>query len=90
MNDLGTIVDFNLLRIIFATSMLFIATILDSKKREVHDLLWVIYGIIAIVLVFPELQNFEMLMQIGMKSKYARTTLFIILGYLLDFGTYNI
>lgn len=68
MNDLGTIVDFNLLRIIIATSMLFIATILDSKKREVHDLLWVIYGIIAIVLVFPELQNFEMLIQIGMST----------------------
>jgi len=65
MIDLVTSVDFNILRILFATSMLLIATVFDAKKREVHDLLWVIFGVMAVILVIPELQNIDMLIQIG-------------------------
>ena len=66
MDNLVTTVDFSILRIIIASSMLFIATVLDIKKREVHDSLWIVYGIISIILVIPELQNTDMLTQIGM------------------------
>ena len=66
MDNLVTTVDFSILRIIIASSMLFIATVIDIKKREVHDSLWIVYGIISIILVIPELQNTDMLTQIGM------------------------
>lgn len=41
-------------RIIFALVMLFSATIIDIKKREISDLMWIVFGAISIVLLFLE------------------------------------
>lgn len=46
--------DLNLIRMSLAFSMLGIATFSDLKKREVHDMLWICFGIVAIVLFFIE------------------------------------
>ena len=40
------------IRIISALVMLIIASTLDVWKREIHDLLWIIFGAIAIILMF--------------------------------------
>ena len=41
-------------RILFALVMLSSATIIDIKKREISDLMWIIFGAISVVLLFFE------------------------------------
>ena len=48
------IIDINHLRIILAIGMLGLASFYDVKKREISDLIWIIFGIIAILLIFLE------------------------------------
>ncbi len=42
----------NMLRIGFALGMLAIASVLDLRKREVNDILWIGFGAVAVVLIF--------------------------------------
>ncbi|MHB8601532.1 MAG: A24 family peptidase C-terminal domain-containing protein [Nitrosotalea sp.] len=42
----------NEIRIIVALSMLFLATIIDIRKREINDILWIGFGGIAVLLFF--------------------------------------
>lgn len=46
--------DINHIRIILALVMLSSATIIDIRKREISDLLWIVFGVIAGVLIFFE------------------------------------
>lgn len=41
-------IDFELVRILIAASMLGVASFFDIRKREVSDLLWVLFGIAAV------------------------------------------
>jgi hypothetical protein len=41
-------IDFELIRILLAAGMLGGASFLDMRRREVNDLLWVFFGIIAV------------------------------------------
>jgi len=43
---------FDFIRIGIAFSMLGISSFLDLWKREIHDIFWVIFGIIAVILLF--------------------------------------
>jgi preflagellin peptidase FlaK len=47
------------IRILLALVMLGSATIIDIRKREISDLMWVIFGVISVVLLFlePDLIN---------------------------------
>jgi len=45
--------------------MLFAASFLDYWKREVHDILWIVFGISAIILIFFEVDYSEFLIEIG-------------------------
>lgn len=42
------------IRIIFALIMLGSATFIDIKKREISDLMWIVFGAISVVLLFFE------------------------------------
>ena len=42
------------IRIIFALVMLSSATIIDIRKREISDLMWIVFGAISVVLLFFE------------------------------------
>ena len=42
------------IRILFAIVMLSSATIIDIRKREISDLLWVVFGVISVVLLLFE------------------------------------
>lgn len=42
------------IRIIFAIVMLSTATIIDIRKREISDLMWIVFGAISVVLLFFE------------------------------------
>ena len=42
------------IRIIFALVMLSSATIIDIRKREISDLMWIVFGAISVVLLFLE------------------------------------
>ncbi|MGI0089118.1 MAG: prepilin peptidase, partial [Nitrosopumilaceae archaeon] len=48
------LLDISSLRIIFALTMLAIASVLDIWKREIHDYLWIGFGTVAVVLIFFE------------------------------------
>src|SRR3989338_6900125 len=48
----GLELDVYQIRIISALVMLITASALDVWKREIHDLLWIIFGAIAIILIF--------------------------------------
>ena len=42
------------IRIIFALVMLSSATVIDIRKREISDLMWIVFGAISVVLLFLE------------------------------------
>ena len=42
------------IRILFAIVMLSSATIIDIRKREISDLLWVVFGVISVILLLFE------------------------------------
>lgn len=42
------------IRIFLALTMLSVACVLDIRKREIHDSLWIIFGCISVTLVFFE------------------------------------
>lgn len=41
-------------RILIALSMLVTASVMDLKKREVHDLVWIVFGAIGVIMYFIE------------------------------------
>jgi len=47
-------VDIFQIRILFAIVMLSSATVIDIKKREISDLMWIIFGAISVILLFFE------------------------------------
>lgn len=53
------------IRIIIAAIMLIVASILDIWKREIHDVLWIGFGAVAIVLLFFEPDLNDALFGIG-------------------------
>jgi len=44
--------DLNIIRIMVAISMLGIASILDVRKREINDILWIGFGAVAFIMLF--------------------------------------
>lgn len=48
---LGTNLDPNMIRITIAISMLVTASILDIRKREINDILWIGFGIVAFAML---------------------------------------
>src|SRR3989338_1188547 len=53
------------IRIISALVMLIAASALDVWKREVHDILWVVFGAIAIILIFVESLSDQILIEVA-------------------------
>lgn len=58
-------VDISLVRISLAILMLGIATIIDIRKREIHDLLWVVFGGISVLLLIFQSDLENTLLTIG-------------------------
>jgi len=42
------------IRILFAIMMLSSATVIDIRKREISDLMWIIFGVVSVILLFFE------------------------------------
>lgn len=57
--------DIMYIRILFALVMLGSATIIDIRKREISDLMWIIFGVISVILVFFEPNLIEAALGIG-------------------------
>jgi len=57
--------------------MLIIASALDVWKREVHERLWIIFGAIAIILIFVESPSYQVLIQVA----FSLITVPIALGF---------
>ena len=47
-------VDIFQIRVLFAIVMLSSATIIDIRKREISDLMWIIFGVLSVILLFFE------------------------------------
>ena len=47
-------IDIFQVRILFALVMLGAATVIDIRKREISDLLWIVFGVISVALLFFE------------------------------------
>jgi len=69
--------DLNLIRILLAFSMLFVASTVDIKKREINDMLWIVFGAIATVLVFLEPNLWSTITHIGFSMIIAPVALFV-------------
>jgi len=57
--------DINTLRILLALLMLSMASVLDVRKREVNDMLWIAFGGISVLLIFFEPNIWLTLKNIG-------------------------
>ncbi|MDH3610499.1 MAG: prepilin peptidase [Nitrosopumilus sp.] len=57
--------DINHIRILLALVMLSSATIIDIRKREISDLMWIIFGVIAGILIFFEPNLIEAAFGVG-------------------------
>jgi preflagellin peptidase FlaK len=57
--------EINNIRIMLALIMLSIATTFDIWKREINDVLWIIFGAIAVILIFFEPNIDEFILNIG-------------------------
>jgi archaeal preflagellin peptidase FlaK len=64
-------IDINMLRIGLALGMLAIASILDLKKREINDILWIGFGAVAIMLVFASPDPFSTAKLVGLSMIIA-------------------
>ncbi len=60
-----TITDFGNIGIFFALIMLGIASYTDITRREVNDLLWIVFGVIGVALVFLQPSILDSLFEIG-------------------------
>lgn len=59
------IADYEIIRIFVAISMLGLASFLDLRKREISDMLWICYGIIAGVLLLFDPNFFKEITIVG-------------------------
>jgi len=59
------IFEISTLRILFSVIMLVIASVVDMKNREIPDILWIVFGVVAVVMVFLEDDMIESLMLIA-------------------------
>ena len=57
--------DVHNLRILSAMIMLIIASALDVWKREIHDVLWIVFGIVAVILIVFSPEPFDALKSTG-------------------------
>src|SRR3990170_7319845 len=65
------------IRILSALIMLSIATTIDVWKREVNDILWIIFGAISVVLIFFEPSMTNSIINIGVSLIVAPIALVI-------------
>jgi len=77
-----TAVDFELVRILLVTSMLGSAAFFDVRKREVSDLLWVFFGIIAALVYAAEFAY-------GATFELMTTAVPILIAAAVSFGIYR-
>lgn len=69
--------DIFLLRIIVAIVMLVIATVIDIRKREISDSIWLIFGGISVVLLLLEPDPIQSLMGVGFSLIVAPLVLIV-------------
>lgn len=75
-------IDFELIRILLAAGMLGSASFFDMRKREVSDLLWVFFGIIALAVYALEFAY-------GGTFDPLATTIPILIAAAVSFGIYK-
>jgi len=74
---LGSYFDLNMVRILLALCMLFVASVVDIRKREINDMLWIVFGVIAAVLIFFEPDLWSAIKIIGFSMIIAPVALFV-------------
>jgi len=72
-----SILELNHLRILAAIAMLGYTSYTDVTKREISDYVWVIFGTLAIVLIFFEPQIYDGLINVGISLIVAPIVLII-------------
>ena len=74
--------DFEFIRILLAAGMLSSASFLDIRRREVNDLLWVVFGILALVVYTLEFAS-------GIMFDSLTTAVPICIAVAISFGIYK-
>jgi len=72
-----SIIELNLLRIVLAIGMLGYASYTDVTKREISDFVWIIFGVLAAVLLIFEPNLSEALVNVGISLIVAPIVLII-------------
>src|SRR5688500_17616424 len=75
-------IDFEMVRILLVTGMLVCAAFLDLRRREVSDLLWVIFGVLAVAVYLLEFAS-------GGTFDLLRTMVPISIAAAVSFGIYK-
>lgn len=75
-------IDFELIRILLAASMLGVASFLDIRKREISDLVWIFFGIIALAVYILEFI-------LGGKFDIVNTGVPMLIAIAISFGIYK-
>lgn len=65
------------IRILFAIVMLASATIIDIRKREISDLMWVVFGAVSVILLFFEEDIIQALFGVGFSLIVAPVVLIL-------------
>lgn len=58
-------------RILIALSMLVTASVMDLRKREVHDLVWIVFGAIGVIMYFIEPNSSQNLVPLLFASSFS-------------------
>ncbi|MGC1709310.1 MAG: A24 family peptidase C-terminal domain-containing protein [Nitrosotalea sp.] len=69
--------DLNVLRISIALCMLLIASILDMRKREINDILWIGFGVVAAILILISGDPWSTVKSVGISMIIAPIVLVI-------------
>ena len=71
------ILNYNLIGIMLAVTMLIVGSIIDIWKREIHDYYWIGFGIVGFLLVFINSDILPHLLNIGIALIIAPFVIFI-------------
>jgi len=69
--------DFSIVRILVATVMLGLASVIDLKKREINDMFWIVFSGIAVLLLFISPNFWTELKTIGLSMIVAPIALIL-------------
>jgi len=71
------LLNYNIIGMMLALTMLIVGSIIDIWKREIHDYYWIVFGVIGVLLIFINSDIWPYLLNIGIALIIAPFVIFI-------------